>query len=82
MVGVSTSEVTEALRKAARLRGEVEKLEREAPRRRHLAGRIFSFVTISLTCLVLIVLAIDGWLAYDVFRDKAPGSGGAAEAHS
>lgn len=80
MVGVSTSEITEALQKASRLRGEVEQLERRAPRRRSLAGRVFSFVTISLTCVVLIVLAIDGWFAYDTFRDEGPGSGATAEA--
>ncbi len=80
MVGVSTSEITEALRKASRLRGEVEQLEREAPRRRSLAGRVFSFVTRSLACVVIIVLAIDGWFAYDAFRDEAPGSGATAEA--
>ena len=75
MVGVSTSEIAEALQKAARLRGEVEQLERKAPKRRSLAGRVFSFVIISLTCLVLIVLAVDGWFAYDAFRHDAPGSG-------
>ena len=75
MVGVSTSDVTEALQKAARLRGEIEQLERNVPKHRSLARRVFSFVTISLTCLVLIVLAVDGWFAYDVFRHHAPGSG-------
>ena len=80
MVGVSTSEITDALRKASRLRGEVEQLEREAPRRRSLAGRIFSFVTRALACFVIIVLAIDGWFAYDAFRDETPGSGSTAEA--
>ena len=79
MVGVSTSEITEALRKASQLRGEVEQLERRAPRRRSPAGRVLSFVTISLTCIVLSVLAIDGWFAYDTFRDEAPGSGATAE---
>ena len=64
---MSTSEITEALQKSARLRGEVERLERRAPKRRSLVGRAFSFVTVSLTCLVLVVLAVDGWFAYDAF---------------
>ena len=75
MVGVATSEITKALQKAARLRGEVERLQRRPPRRRSLAGRVFSFVRVSLTCLVLIVLAVDVWFAYDAFRNEAPGSG-------
>jgi hypothetical protein len=80
MVGVSTSEITEALQKAARLRERVERLEREAPRRRSLARRVFSFVTRSLACVVVIVLAVDGWFAYNAFRDDEGGSGATAEA--
>jgi hypothetical protein len=75
MVGVSTSEITEALQKAARLRAEVEQLERRAPKRKSLAGRVLFFVNISLTCLVLIVLVVDGWFAYDAFRNEPPESG-------
>ncbi len=29
---------------------------------------------------MIIVLAVDGWFAYDAFRDEAPGSGTTAEA--
>ena len=78
MVGVSTSEIAEALQKAARLRGEVERLERRAPERRSPAGRVLGYVTKSLTCLVLIVLAVDGWFAYDAFRNEPPESGTSA----
>ena len=31
-----------------------------------------------MTCLVLIVLAVDGWFAYDAFRNEPPGSGTSA----
>ena len=79
MVGVSTSEIADALQKAARLRGEVERLDPRPQKRRSLAGRVFSFVTRSLACLVVIVLAVDGWFAYDSFRDKASGSEASAE---
>lgn len=72
---VSTSEIAEALQKAARLREEVERLERRPPKRRGLTGRVLSFITTSLTCLVLIVLAVDVWLAYDAFRSEAPEPG-------
>ena len=68
------------MQKAARLRGEVDKLERESPRRRSWAGRVYSFVTRALACLVIIVLAVDGWFAYNAFRNEAPGSESTAEA--
>ncbi|WP_460713704.1 hypothetical protein [Nocardioides dilutus] len=75
---MSTSEPAEALQKAARLRREVEQMEPRTPKRRSFAGRFFSFVRTSLTCLVLIVLAVDVWLAYDAFRREAPESGTSA----
>ncbi len=75
MVGVSTSEIEAVLQKAARLRGQVERLELEALRRRTFAGRVFSFFIGFLTCVVIAVLAVDGWLAYGAFRHEAPGSG-------
>ena len=74
MVSVSTSEITEALRSASQLRGQVEKLERAAPKRRSSVRRLFSFVTRALACVVVIVLVVDGWFAYDAFRSEAPGS--------
>ena len=75
MIGVSTSEIEAVLQKAARLRGQVEKLELEALRRRTFAGRVFSFFIGFLTCVVIAALAVDGWLAHDAFRHEAPGSG-------
>ncbi len=78
MVGVPTSEITDALQKAAKLRAQVEGLEPRAPKRRSMTGRVFSFVRIALTCLVLIVLAADAWFAYDAFRSDEPAAGTSA----
>lgn len=78
MVGVPTSEITEALQRAAKLRAQVDGREPRAPKRRSMTGRVFSFVRIALTCLVLIVLAVDVWFAYDAFRSDEPSAGTSA----
>ena len=52
----------------------------ERLRRRSLAGRVFSFATRTLACVVIIVLIVDGWFADDAFRDKTSGSDATAEA--
>jgi hypothetical protein len=64
---VSTTEIERTLRQAARLRARVEQLEREE----RLAHRVLSVMTTGLATLVVILLFLDGWLAYGVFR---PGS--------
>jgi hypothetical protein len=64
---VSTTEIERSLRQAAGLRARVEQLEREE----RLAHRVLSFATAALTALVVILLFLDGWLAFGVFH---PGS--------
>lgn len=75
MVGVPTSEISAALQKAAKLRAQVELLEPRAHKRRSRTGRVFSFVRVALTCLVLVVLGVDVGLAYEAFRSAGPAPG-------
>jgi hypothetical protein len=72
---VSTAE-QDSLRRAAQLRGEVARLGRE-PQRPGFIVRAFEFAADALMLVLLIVLAIDGWLAYRAFHAGAdsPASG-------
>jgi cytochrome c biogenesis protein CcdA len=64
---VSSSHVSESLRKSARLRAQVEQLERNALQRWSLARRVWAFITGVLTTFVVLVLVTDGLFAYHVF---------------
>ena len=65
-----TSETTEALQKAARLRRDIERFAPPPPKRGSLLGRVFTFIVRSLTWLVVLLLAVDGFLAYRTFHQN------------
>ena len=72
---MSTAE-QDSLRKAARLRGEVARIGRE-PAKPWLIERALEFVADALMLVLLVVLAVDGWLAYRAFHSEpdSPASG-------
>ncbi|MCW2764932.1 MAG: hypothetical protein JWO11_891 [Nocardioides sp.] len=67
MTGDLASETARQLQRAARLRRSLEKSEHEAWKSGSLLCLVLSFIGTTLTVLVVAVLAVDGWLAYDVF---------------
>jgi hypothetical protein len=69
------SATAEQLQKSARLRREVDSLFRETSKRPSLIGRAGRFVIRFLTAVVVMVLAIDGWFAYEAFHRDGPKSG-------
>ena len=73
-----STDFSDSVQKAARLRAEMTRLEVDAPRQ-GLVGRVWEGVVDCLMLAVLLVLAIDGWLAYRAFHDQpdapAPDSG-------
>ena len=61
------SEITDSLRRAERLQAEIEQLDRETGRRGRVR-RAYSNVVGGILLVVLLVLAVDGWFAYHLFR--------------
>jgi hypothetical protein len=65
---LATSDVTDSLQKAARLRAQIEQLDRDVSSRRPgLVVRLYRFSRRSLAGLVVAVLVVDGWFAYRAF---------------
>jgi hypothetical protein len=81
MTGDLASETARQLQRAAQLRQSLEKSEHQAWKSRSLLRLVLTFVSTTLTVLVIAVLVVDGWFAYDVFvRDDAGTSAGSATA--
>ena len=69
-----STDYTESMRKAARLRAEAMRLEHDV-RPSGRAGRIWEAVVDCLMLVLLLVLAVDGWLAYRAFHHQPASAG-------
>ena len=77
-----STDFSDSVRKAGRLRAEVTHLDLDA-RKPGRIGRVYEAVVDSLMLVLLVVLAVDGWLAYRTFHhDSTPPASGAGSVSS